>query len=69
MCGTYLEHLTPKEYVGNQSDTFNPLFKSQEGQEYQKSGHILEQRSLQVFSFQTHTFWKLQGPPDLNDVN
>ena len=35
MCGTYLESLTPKEYVGNQYDTFHPLFKGQEGQEAQ----------------------------------
>ena len=51
MCGTYFESLTPKEYVGNQSDTFQPLFKGQEGQEDQESEHIMEQRSSLVFSF------------------
>ena len=45
MCGTYLVSLTPKYYVGNQSDTFHPLFKGLEGQEDQESGHIMEQRS------------------------
>ena len=51
MCGTYLECLPPKECVGNQSDTFHPLFKGQESQEDQESGHIMEHRSSRVFSY------------------
>ena len=56
MCGTYLESLTPKEYVGNKSDTFHPLFKGQECQKDQESGQIIEQRSSQVFSFSDSHF-------------
>ena len=51
MCGTYLETLTPKEYVGNQSDTFHPLFNGQEGVLCRIYINIMEQRSSQVFSF------------------
>ena len=69
MCGTYLESLTPEEYVGNQSDTFILSSRVSKIKKTQKvdmcSLAVLHEYSV----FQTHTYWKLQGPLALNYVN